>query len=182
MSSGIIHVLCLVSSLRVGAAEKHTVTLANLLDPQTFDVHLGYLKPMEALKNQVREGIAARTFCLHVRERIDRVAEWIWSAFAIAVNHLNAKRCGRNAVFARAIAVLNLSGSAFITGFKDDVRPYLAICDVVVLASHAIETFWIAALEAMTMGKPLVLTRIGGAEKQVISGKNGFLWPPDWRS
>jgi len=119
---------------------------------------------------------------LHVRKRIDRAAEWIWSAFAIAVIHLNAKRCGRNAVFPRTIAVLNLSGSAFITGFKDDVRPYLAICGVVVLASHAIETFAIAALQAMAMGKPLVLTRIGGAEEHVISGRNGFLWPPECRS
>jgi glycosyltransferase involved in cell wall biosynthesis len=82
------------------------------------------------------------------------------------------------AAIERTIAALNLSGSTFITGFKDDVRPYLAICDVVVLTSHAIETFSIAALEAMAMGKPLVLTRIGGAEEQVISGKNGFLYEP----
>jgi glycosyltransferase involved in cell wall biosynthesis len=78
----------------------------------------------------------------------------------------------------QTIAALNLSSSVFITGFKDDVRPYLAICDVIVLASHAIETFSIAALEAMAMGKPLVLTRIGGAEEQVIDGKNGFLYEP----
>ena len=78
----------------------------------------------------------------------------------------------------QTIAALNLSPCVFITGFKDDVRPYLAICDVIVLASHAIETFSIAALEAMAMGKPLVLTRIGGAEEQVIAGQNGFLYEP----
>jgi glycosyltransferase involved in cell wall biosynthesis len=78
----------------------------------------------------------------------------------------------------QTIAALNLGSCVFITGFKDDVRPYLAICDVVVLASHAIETFSIAALEAMAMAKPLVLTRIGGAEEQVIDGKNGFLYEP----
>jgi glycosyltransferase involved in cell wall biosynthesis len=82
------------------------------------------------------------------------------------------------AAIEQTIAALHLDGCVFITGFKDDVRPYLAICDVVVLASHAIETFSIAALEAMAMGKPLVLTRIGGAEEQVIDGKNGFLYEP----
>jgi glycosyltransferase involved in cell wall biosynthesis len=325
MSPGKINVLCLVSSLVVGGAEKHTVTLANLLDPQTFDVHLGYLKPMAALKSQVREGIAERTFCLHVRKRFDRAAISRLRAFIdsndidviVATNEYPAlyalmarrgssrvpkligvfhttqylrlksklqmllyrpvfRRCdllvyvsekqrdywrskglaGRadivihngvdlerfrdrsdsfqrealraqcgfsasdlligicaalrpekahrdlllalarlrergisakalmvgdgpeRAAIERTIAALNLSGSAFITGFKDDVRPYLAICDVVVLASHAIETFSIAALEAMAMGKPLVLTRIGGAEEQVISGENGFLYEP----
>src|ERR1700688_2215206 len=74
MNSPKINVLCLVSSLCVGGAEKHTVNLANLLDPQTFDVHLGYLKPVEALIGQVRKELATRTFCLHVRKRIDRAA------------------------------------------------------------------------------------------------------------
>lgn len=325
MSSGKINVLCLVSSLCVGGAEKHTVTLANLLDPHTFDVHLGYLKPVEALKSQVREGLAQRTFCLHVRRRIDRAAVSRLREFIdhngidviVATNEYPAlyalmarrgckcvprlievfhttqylrlksklqmllyrpvfKRCDllvyvsekqrdywrskglagkadivihngvdlerfrdrsdtsqREALRAqcgfsaddlligicaalrpekahrdllqalarlrargvaakvlmvgdgperadieRTIAALNLGGCAFITGFKDDVRPYLAICDLIVLASHAIETFSIAALEAMAMGKPLVLTRIGGAEEQVISGENGFLYEP----
>lgn len=78
----------------------------------------------------------------------------------------------------RRIAGLNLEGSVVITGFKDDVRPYLSICDVVALTSHAVETFSIAALEAMAMGKPLVLTRIGGAEEQVTDGFNGFVFEP----
>ncbi len=54
-----------------------------------------------------------------------------------------------------------------ITGMQSDVRPYLAAADVVALTSHAIETFSVAALEAMAAGKPLVMTRIGGAEEQV---------------
>lgn len=325
MSSRKINVLCLVSSLCVGGAEKHTVTLANMLDSQTFDVHLGYLKPVEALKSQIREGLAAQTFCLHVRKRVDRAAvsrlrEYIDSndidvilatneypalyalmarrgtrrapklveVFHTTPIHLSLKgklqmllyrpvfrrcdllvyvsdkqreywrshgltakanivihngvdlqrfrdrsdssqraalraQCGflagdlligicaalrpekahrdllqalarlrgrgiaakvlivgdgpERTVIEQTIAALNLSDCAFITGFQDDVRPYLAICDVVVLTSHA-ETFSIAALEAMAMGKPLVLTCIGGAEEQVISGENGFLYEP----
>jgi glycosyltransferase involved in cell wall biosynthesis len=325
MSSGKINVLCLVSSLCVGGAEKHAVNLANLLDPRTFDVYLGYLKPVEALLNQIRKDLMPRTFCLDVRKRIDRVAvsrlrEFIDSNqidVIVATNEYPAlyalmaargarrapklievfhttqylrlkskiqmllyrpifKRCDllvyvsekqreywrskglagkrdlvihngvdlerfrdrsesshrdalrahygsaagdlligicaalrpekahgdlllalarlrqrkisakvlivgdgpERAAIEQTIASLNLTGCVFITGFKDDVRPYLAICDVVVLASHAIETFSIAALEAMAMGKPLVLTRIGGAEEQVIDGENGFLYEP----
>jgi len=325
MGSPKINVLCLVNSLCVGGAEKHTVNLANLLNTQTFNVHLGYLKPEEALLNHVREELATRTFCLHVGKRIDRAAvsrlrEFIDSHdidVIVATNEYPAlyallarrgaqripklievfhttqylrfksklqmllyrpvfKRCDllvyvsekqreywrskglagkrdivihngvdlerfrdrsessqREALRAkcgssendlligicaalrpekahrdlllalarlrerglsakvlivgdgperstieRTIAALNLGPCVFITGFKDDVRPYLAICDIIVLASHAIETFSIAALEAMAMGKPLVLTRIGGAEEQVIDGKNGFLYEP----
>lgn len=72
----------------------------------------------------------------------------------------------------------NLQASVAITGFQADVRPLIAACDVMVLASHAVETFSIAALESMSMGKPVVLTRIGGAEEQVTNGATGFLFEP----
>jgi glycosyltransferase involved in cell wall biosynthesis len=60
---------------------------------------------------------------------------------------------------------------------QSDVRPYIALCNVMVLPSHTIETFSIAALESMALGKPLVLSDVGGASEQVISGVNGFLFP-----
>ena len=74
MSALKINVLCLVNSLCIGGAEKHIVNMSNLLDPRTFEVHLGYLKPFEALLSQVREELVTRTFCLHVCKRIDRAA------------------------------------------------------------------------------------------------------------
>ncbi len=325
MSSLKTNVLCLVSSLCVGGAEKHTVTLVNLLNPRLFNVHLGYLKPVEALRSQVKEELEERTFCLRVAKRIDFAAVsrlrkfidlheievivatheypalyalmarrgarcipklievfhatgylgfksrllmqlyrpvfkrcdllvyvserqreyWRRRGFAakrdmVIHNGVDLERfrdrsdsvqraelrkqCGFSAddlligicaalrpekahgdlllalsllrergipakvlivgdgpersAIEQQLAELNLAACVFITGFKDDVRPYLAICDVIVLASHAIETFSIAALEAMAMGKPLVLTRIGGAEEQVIDGRNGFLYEP----
>src|SRR5688572_3828156 len=46
------------------------------------------------------------------------------------------------------------------------------------LTSHVVETFSIAALESMSLGKPVVLTRIGGAEEQVRHGINGLLFEP----
>lgn len=72
---------------------------------------------------------------------------------------------------------LGLTDSVRITGFMQDVRPAIAACDVMVLASHHVETFSIAALEAMALGKPMVMTRIGGASEQVVDGESGFLYP-----
>jgi glycosyltransferase involved in cell wall biosynthesis len=43
--------------------------------------------------------------------------------------------------------------------------------------STAIETFSISALEAMAMGKPVIMSDIGGAREQVQHGKNGLLFP-----
>jgi len=84
----------------------------------------------------------------------------------------------QRSVIEAEIARLQLGETAAITGFQQDVRPYIASCDVMVLASHAVETFSIAALESMSLGKPLVLTRIGGAAEQVTPGSNGFLFEP----
>jgi glycosyltransferase involved in cell wall biosynthesis len=78
----------------------------------------------------------------------------------------------------RQIGELELTGHAVIAGQRSDVRPYIACCDVMTLTSHVVETFSIAALESMALGKPVVLTRIGGAEEQVRHGTNGFLFEP----
>jgi glycosyltransferase involved in cell wall biosynthesis len=75
------------------------------------------------------------------------------------------------------IGQLGLAAVTHITGFLPDVRPWVAACDAVVLASHAVETFSLAALEAMALGKPMVMTEIGGASEQVESGVNGYLYP-----
>ena len=64
-----------------------------------------------------------------------------------------------------------------ITGFQRDVRPFLSLGDVVVVASTAIETFSLAVLEAMALGKAIVASNIGGASEQVMPGLNGFLFP-----
>jgi len=73
---------------------------------------------------------------------------------------------------------LQLDSAVQITGFQKDVRPFVATCDVMALPSHAIETFSLSVLESMSMGKPTVLTRIGGADEQVIPDYNGFLYEP----
>jgi glycosyltransferase involved in cell wall biosynthesis len=76
------------------------------------------------------------------------------------------------------IRELALEGHVYITGLQSDVRPWIACADVMTLVSRAIETFSIAALESMSLGKPLVMSDIGGAAEQVVPGENGFLFAP----
>lgn len=82
----------------------------------------------------------------------------------------------RPAIEARARA-LDVTEALVITGFQADVRPFLAAIDVAVLCSTSVETFSLAALEAMALGKPVVLSEIGGAAEMVVPGHNGFLFP-----
>jgi glycosyltransferase involved in cell wall biosynthesis len=82
----------------------------------------------------------------------------------------------RAAIEARARA-LRLAGEVVIAGMQQDVRPLLAACDTVALCSTAVETFSLAALEAMALGRPVVLSDIGGAAEMVRPGAEGFLFP-----
>lgn len=77
----------------------------------------------------------------------------------------------------RQIEELNLSGGVRVTGYLKDVRREIAACDAIALVSTAVETFSIAALEAMAMGKPIIMSDIGGAREQVVPGENGWLFP-----
>jgi glycosyltransferase involved in cell wall biosynthesis len=73
---------------------------------------------------------------------------------------------------------LGLQGQVVITGMQADVRPYIGCCDIMTLVSHAIETFSLAALESMALGKPLIMSDIGGASEQVVHGQTGLLFEP----
>ncbi len=74
------------------------------------------------------------------------------------------------------IDTLGLRGQVLLAGFQQDVRPYIAMCDVMALTSHA-ETFPMATLEYMALGKPLVASDVGGLREQVSDGVNGLLYP-----
>jgi glycosyltransferase involved in cell wall biosynthesis len=77
------------------------------------------------------------------------------------------------------IDALDLRADVVITGLLQDVRPAMHACDVMAIVSNAIETFSIAALEALSMGKPMIMSNIGGADEQIVPGTNGMLFPPD---
>jgi len=81
----------------------------------------------------------------------------------------------RAAVEARARA-RGVERAVVITGFRREVRPYLAAGDVFALCSVT-EAFSLAAIEAMALGKPVVHPNVGGAAEMIFPGRNGFLFP-----
>jgi glycosyltransferase involved in cell wall biosynthesis len=74
------------------------------------------------------------------------------------------------------IKALGLGQQVKITGFIADVRPLIATCDAMALVSHN-ETFSISALEAMALGKAMIMTETGGAAEQITHGESGYLYP-----
>jgi glycosyltransferase involved in cell wall biosynthesis len=82
----------------------------------------------------------------------------------------------RGAVEARARS-LGVTADVTITGFQQEVRPLVAASDTVVLCSTAVETFSLAALEAMALGRPVVQSEVGGAAEMTQPDHDGYLFP-----
>jgi glycosyltransferase involved in cell wall biosynthesis len=76
----------------------------------------------------------------------------------------------------RTVDALGLRDRVRISGFVQDVRPLVAACDAMAITSLT-ETFSLAALEAMALGKPVLMTDVGGAREQVRQGHSGWLVP-----
>jgi glycosyltransferase involved in cell wall biosynthesis len=71
---------------------------------------------------------------------------------------------------------LGVADRVVISGFQQDVRPFLSACDVVTLTSFT-EAFSLAAIEAMALGRPVVHAEVGGAAEMIHSGHDGWLFP-----
>lgn len=69
---------------------------------------------------------------------------------------------------------LGVLEQVIFAGAQEDVRPWLGMFDVFVLPSLS-ETFSNAALEAMAMQVPVILTRTGGAAEMIDEGVEGHI-------
>lgn len=71
----------------------------------------------------------------------------------------------------------SLGGGVRFHGRIADVADAMAAMDAVAVPSKWDEAFPYSALEAMSLGKPVLATRSGGLPEQVVDGETGFLFP-----
>ncbi|GMQ26631.1 hypothetical protein Aoki45_33140 [Algoriphagus sp. oki45] len=72
--------------------------------------------------------------------------------------------------------VLNLASYVSFKGYQQDVAPYLAASDLLILTSDT-EGLPGVVLEAAYFGVPTVSTEVGGIKECLIDGETGFLVP-----
>lgn len=72
---------------------------------------------------------------------------------------------------------LGLNGTVVFTGYREDAPRVAAAFDVFVLSS-LYEGLSIALVEAMALGKPAVVTAVGGLPEVVVDGEHGLVVPP----
>jgi len=63
-------------------------------------------------------------------------------------------------------------------GLQQKIIPFIADADLLLMSSKS-ESFCLSALEAIAAGVPVIAPRVGGLPELIVSGKHGFLYPPD---
>jgi len=76
-----------------------------------------------------------------------------------------------------ATAAARSGGAVRMVGFRSDALDVMHAADVVCLTS-AVEALPMSVLEAMSVARPVVATRVGGLPEVVEDGETGFLVPP----
>ncbi|MDI6774065.1 MAG: glycosyltransferase family 4 protein [Verrucomicrobiota bacterium] len=78
----------------------------------------------------------------------------------------------------RLVTELGLTDSVVFLGERQDGARYFNGCDVGVLLSIEPEAFGLVLLEAMSRGKPIIASRLGGIPEVVADGREGMLVDP----
>jgi N-acetyl-alpha-D-glucosaminyl L-malate synthase BshA len=71
---------------------------------------------------------------------------------------------------------LGVAGRVHFLGKQDNVNELLPLADLMLMPSE-MESFGLAALEAMACGVPTIATRVGGVAELIDDGVNGLLFP-----
>ena len=74
---------------------------------------------------------------------------------------------------------LGIERNIIFTGKIEDPYVAVAVCDIYVHITLAEGGLSIALLEAMSMGKPIIATLVGGIPEAIEDGRNGLLIEPD---
>ncbi len=80
--------------------------------------------------------------------------------------------------FMQQAADLGLTGRINFTGHVEDVHPFLDMMDVFVMPSLS-ESMPFSLMEAMSAGKPVIATDVGGVKELVFQNESGLLVPPN---
>jgi UDP-glucose:(heptosyl)LPS alpha-1,3-glucosyltransferase len=105
---------------------------------------------------------------------IDALAAANQPAFRLAV----VGRDRAQASFARRAQEAGLGARASFLGGREDVRPYYAAADCLILPSRY-DPFPNTALEALAMGLPVIVSSRCGAAEIVAPGASGWVCEPD---
>jgi len=116
---------------------------------------------LDAFKQMKLDGFKAKLIFIGDKSNIKAIGADYYSDIQSAINDVFIK------------------DDVIITGFVENVANYVNMLDVVVHASIKPEPFGMVVIEAMSLGKIVISTNVGGPVEIINPGKNGLLINPD---
>ena len=105
-------------------------------------------------------------------EGIHFLLDEVWPSLVAARPRINAVIIGRNPPASLSDKIKERGLNVTLTGFVDDIRPYVALGHVYVIPLFVGSGTRIKAFEAMAMGRPVVSTSLGIEGLDVTDGEN----------
>lgn len=174
--------------------QKHNITnkpLKVIANGNVNGVDVDYYHPeaiSEEAKNQLRDSLQIKeddfVFVFVGRLVIDKGLRELVKAFdAISKNHkkvklilVGPKENAHNPKKRRMFHAIQQNENIITVGFQEEVRPYYAISNVLILPSYR-EGFPNAVLQAGAMGLPSIVSDISGCNEIIEHEVNGLLVP-----
>ena len=116
-----------------------------------------------------------RSLLLAIPEVIKRYPE----TFFLIVGDVYLKERGYKEELLEIIKKNKIEDRVRFTGFRYDIGSLIRSLDILVFPSVAPESFGLSALEAMSLGKPVIAAKIGGVCEIIEDGINGMLVEPN---
>jgi glycosyltransferase involved in cell wall biosynthesis len=161
-------------------AQDHSTVIYNGVDSAHFEPVAAH---EDAKRLRAKLGVGAETLLIGTvgRMRPEKNQEVLLTA----LRRLRVARVDAHLVLAgdgplrdflkRRAIELEIADRVSFVGELEDVRPVLTALDVFVLPSTSVESFSNAALEAMAIGRPVILSDIGGAREMIDDGVEGYV-------
>jgi len=169
------------ASIDRGGLRRRTrvVTLPNGVPVERIRAEAGCAERVRAEFNIPRDHLVVGNVAVFRSQK--RLADWLKVAARVAARRSNVTflLVGGGPLeddIRKAVDTMRLSHCVRLPGFRADGRQLLSAMDVFLMTSE-FEGLPIAVLEAMTLGKPVVSTRVGGVPEVVAVGETGMLAP-----
>lgn len=157
--------------------KKKVLTIYNPID-------LSLIKPKDKDIIMKKIGLSNNFRIIGIFSRLEK-----WKGHALLIkafskleyNNIVLLICGEGSEFNNLKELshkLNISNRVIFTGFVENVYDYMNICDIIVNPSIEPEPFGRVIIEAMALGKPVIVTDMGGARETIINNYDGILIKP----
>ena len=139
------------------------------------ELHIGDNAKLVGCIGRIIPQKGQKSLLLAIPEVIKKFPE----TFFLIVGEIFLKEEGYKEELLEIIKKHNIEDRVKFTGFRDDIGNLIRSLDILVFPSVAPESFGLSVLEAMSLGKPVIATKVGGVCEIMEDGVTGMLIEPD---